>query len=239
MVDIAGNCKRVMDGIAAAAERSGRDPREVRLLAAAKTQSAAAVRAAVEAGVRLVGENYVQEAQAKKEVLGDAAEWHLIGHLQRNKARAAAGLFAVIETLDNLRLAQALDRVGRERDRDIDVMVEVNLAGEATKSGVSEEGLVPLLREVSRLERVRVKGLMTVPPLAEDPEASRLHFRRLRELRDAVTDLGLPHVLPNELSMGMTHDYEVAVAEGSTLVRVGTALFGPRSRNRADNNERG
>ncbi len=230
MVDVAGNCKRVLEGIAAAAERSGRDPRAVRLLAAAKTQSASAVRAAVEAGVRLVGENYVQEARAKKEILGDSAEWHLIGHLQRNKARAAAGLFAVIETLDDFRLAQALDREGQARGRDVDVMVEVNLAGEATKSGVSEEGLVALLREVSRLERVRVKGLMTVPPLAEDPEASRPHFRRLRELRDAARELDLPHVVLDELSMGMTHDYEVAVAEGSTLVRVGTALFGPRSR---------
>ncbi len=230
MVDIAGNCKRVMDGIAAAAERSGRDPRGVRLLAATKTQSAAAVRTALDAGVHLVGENYVQEAQAKKAMLGDAAEWHLIGHLQRNKARVAVGLFAVIQTLDNVRLAHAVDREGRAQDRDIGVMVEVNLASEATKSGVSQDGLVPLLREVSCLDRVRVKGLMTVPPLAENPEASRRYFRRLRELRDTVMDLGLPHVMLDELSMGMTHDYEVAVAEGSTLVRVGTALFGPRNR---------
>ncbi len=229
MVDIAGNCKRVMDGIVRAAERSGRDPRQVRLLAATKSRSARAVGAAVEAGVRLLGENYVQEAQAKKEAAGDIAEWHLIGHLQRNKARAAAALFSVIQTLDSPRLARALDREGRERNRYIDVLVEVNLAGERTKTGVSEEGLEPLLREVSGLSRVRVKGLMIVPPLAGDAEASRPYFRRLRELRDSLNDLALPNVTLEDLSMGMTHDYQVAVAEGSTLVRVGTALFGPRS----------
>ena len=232
MVDIAGNCKRVMEGIADAAERSGRDPRQVKLLAATKTQPALAVRAAVEAGVRLLGENYVQEAQAKKETVGDAVEWHLIGHLQTNKARAAAGLFSVIQTLDSLRLARVLDREGEELDRPVDVLVEVNLAGERTKTGVSEEGLEPLLREVSRLSRVRVKGLMTVPPFAEDPEASRPYFRRIRELRDSLSDLALPNVALDELSMGMTHDYHVAVAEGATLVRVGTALFGPRSPSR-------
>ena len=229
MVDIAGNCRRVLEGVRRAAERSGRDPGQVKLLAATKTQPVSAVRVAVEAGVRLLGENYVQEAQAKKEVVGGHAEWHLIGHLQRNKARAAVDLFSVIQTLDNLRLARILDREGREQGRDIHVLAEVNLAGERSKTGVAGEGLVPLLREVSELERVRVRGLMIVPPFAEDPEASRPYFRRLRELRDSVNDLGLPNVALEELSMGMTHDYEVAVVEGSTLVRVGTALFGPRS----------
>ena len=229
MVDITGNCKRVMEGIADAAARSGRDPQQVKLLAATKTQPAPAVRAAVEAGVRLVGENYVQEAQAKKEAVGGLAEWHLIGHLQRNKARAALGLFSVIQSLDNLRLARALDREAREQDRDVDVLMEVNLAGERSKTGVAEGGLVPLLREVSGLSRIRVKGLMIVPPFADDPEASRPYFRKLRELRDSLNELGLPNVVLEELSMGMTHDYRVAVAEGSTMVRVGTALFGPRS----------
>ncbi len=229
MVDIADNCKRVMEGIADAAARSGRDPQQVKLLAATKTQPAPAVRAAVEAGVRLVGENYVQEAQAKKEAVGGMAEWHLIGHLQRNKARAALGLFSVIQSLDNLRLARILDREAREQNCDVDVLMEVNLAGERSKTGVAEEGLVPLLREVSGLSRIRVKGLMIVPPFAEDPEASRPYFRKLRELRDSLNELGLPNAALEELSMGMTHDYRVAVAEGSTLVRVGTALFGPRS----------
>lgn len=229
MVDIAENCKRVMDAIAEAAERSGRDPRGVRLLAATKTQPVEAVRAAVEAGVSLLGENYVQEAQAKKDLVGGHAEWHLIGHLQRNKARAAVGLFALIQSLDNARLARILDREAQEQKRDVGVLVEVNLGGEASKTGVAEEGLVPLLREVSGLSRVRVRGLMVVPPLAADPEASRPYFRRLREIRESVNDLGLANVALEELSMGMTHDYPIAVAEGSTLVRVGTALFGPRS----------
>ncbi|MDE0032979.1 MAG: YggS family pyridoxal phosphate-dependent enzyme [Deltaproteobacteria bacterium] len=229
MVEIAGNCRRVMDAIADAAERSGRDPRRVRLLAATKTQPAEAVRAAVEAGVSLLGENYVQEAQAKKDLVGGNAEWHLIGHLQRNKARAAVGLFSLIQSLDSARLARILDREAQGQDRDVGVLVEVNLGGEASKTGVAEEGLVPLLREVSGLSRVRVRGLMVVPPLAADPEASRPYFRRLRELRDSVNELGLADVALEELSMGMTHDYHIAVAEGSTLVRVGTALFGPRS----------
>ena len=232
MVDIAGNCKRVLEAVGRAAERSGRDPGEVRVLAATKTQPVSAVRAAVEAGVRLLGENYVQEAQAKQDLVGDAAEWHLIGHLQRNKARAAVDLFSVIQTLDNMRLARILDREGAERGRDIHVLAEVNLAGERSKTGVAGDGLVPLLREVSGLGHVKVRGLMIVPLLAEDPEASRPCFRRLRELRDSVNELGLPNVALEELSMGMTHDYEVAVAEGSTLVRVGTALFGPRSPSR-------
>ena len=229
MVDIAGNCKRVMEAIADAADRSGRDPGQVRLLAATKTQPVEAVRAAVEAGVSLLGENYVQEAQAKKELVVGNAEWHLIGHLQRNKARAAVGLFSLIQSLDNVRLARILDREAQGQDRDVGVLVEVNLGGEASKTGVAEEGLVPLLREVSGLSRVRVRGLMVVPPLAADPEASRPYFRRLRELRDSVNELGLANVALEELSMGMTHDYHIAVAEGSTLVRVGTALFGPRS----------
>ncbi len=229
MVDITGNCQRVMEAIADVAARSGRDPQQVKLLAATKTQPAPAVRAAIEAGVRLVGENYVQEAQAKKEAVGGMAEWHLIGHLQSNKARAALGLFSVIQSLDNLRLARILDREARERNCDVDVLMEVNLAGERSKTGVAEEGLAPLLREVSGLSRIRVKGLMIVPPFAEDPEASRPYFRKLRELRDSLNQLGLPNVALEELSMGMTHDYRVAVAEGSTLVRVGTALFGPRS----------
>ncbi len=229
MVDIAGNCRRVMDAIADAAERSGRDPRRVRLLAATKTQPVEAVRAAVEAGVSLLGENYVQEAQAKKDLVGGNAAWHLIGHLQRNKARAAVGLFSLIQSLDNARLARVLDREAQAQDQDVGVLVEVNLGGEASKTGVAEEGLVPLLREVSGLSRVRVRGLMVVPPLAADPEASRPYFRRLRELRDSVNELGLGNVALEELSMGMTHDYHIAVAEGATLVRVGTALFGPRS----------
>ena len=229
MVNIAENWKRVLETVRRAAERSGRDPRQIKLLAATKTQPVAAVRAALEAGVCLLGENYVQEAQAKKALIGDVPEWHLIGHLQRNKVRAAVGLFSIIQSLDNVRLAQLLAREGRERDRDVGVLVEVNLAGERSKTGVHEEGLVPLLREVSRLERIRVRGLMIVPPFTEDPETNRPYFRRLQELRDSLNQLNLPNVALDELSMGMSHDYEVAVTEGSTLVRIGTALFGPRT----------
>jgi len=227
-VDIAANCKAVLEKITIAAEKSGRDPETVKLMAATKTQGVAEVRAAVDAGIRFLGENYVQEAQAKCEALGDVAEWHLIGHLQRNKAKTAVDLFAVIQSLDNRQLARILDREGGVRGKDVRVFVEVNLAGEASKTGVSREELVPLLEEVAQFERLKVEGLMSIPPVADDPEASRPYFRELRELRDAVNDLSLKNVELVELSMGMTHDYAVAIEEGATMIRVGTAIFGPR-----------
>lgn len=228
IVNIAANCKAVLEKISIAAKKSGRAPGSVKLMAATKTQGVGEVRAAVEAGIRFLGENYVQEAQAKCEALGDVAEWHLIGHLQRNKAKTAVELFSVIQSLDNLRLARILDREGGVQGKAVRVFIEVNLAGEASKTGVSREDLVPLLKEVAQLERLKVEGLMTIPPASDDPEASRPYFRELRELRDVVNDLSLRNVELVELSMGMTHDYAVAIEEGATMIRVGTALFGPR-----------
>lgn len=217
-----------MENIRIAAEKSGRDPRSVKLMAATKTQGVPQIRAAVDAGVRLLGENYVQEAQAKRDALGDVAEWHLIGHLQRNKARTAVELFSVIESLDNVELARILDREGRKRGQDIRVFVEVNLAEEASKTGVSRTDLIPLLSEVAKLERLKVEGLMTIPPAATDPEQSRDYFRELRTLADRINDSSFENVQVEDLSMGMTQDYRVAIEEGATIVRVGTALFGPR-----------
>lgn len=228
VVDIAANCRAVMEQIRIAAEKSGRDPASVKLMAATKTQGVTEIREAVAAGVRLLGENYVQEAQAKHAALGGAAEWHLIGHLQRNKAKAALELFSVIESLDNLPLARILDREGSRRTQDVRVFVEVNLAAEASKTGVARTDLMPLLHEVAALERLRVEGLMTIPPAATDPEESRCYFRELRELKDKINDLALANIRIEELSMGMTQDYPVAIGEGATIVRVGTALFGPR-----------
>jgi pyridoxal phosphate enzyme (YggS family) len=229
MVDVGGNCRNVLNRIAEAAFRVGRDPHEIRLLAAAKSQSVAALRAAVAAGVTLIGENYVQEAADKRKDISDAIEWHMIGHLQRNKAKVAVELFDVIESLDNLALARELDREGVRRGKTIRAFVEVNLGGEETKSGIAKEQVSGLIQELAKLSHLRVDGLMTVPPLRENLEAVRPYFRELRELRDQVNELDMPNIRLHELSMGMTHDYTVAIEEGATIVRIGTALFGPRS----------
>ena len=229
MVDVGGNYRSLIERIANAAAKAGRDAREVRLLAASKSQSVDAIRAAVAAGVELVGENYVQEAQEKKRQLADAkAEWHMIGHLQRNKAKLALELFDVIESLDNLALAQELDKEGAKRGKIIRAFIEVNLAGEESKTGVAKGEVAGLLERISDLARVKIEGLMTVPPFREKLEQVRPYFRELRELRDSLNSLYFPNVQLKELSMGMTHDFTVAIEEGATVVRVGTALFGPR-----------
>ena len=229
MVDIAGNYRSILDRIAGAAAKARRDPREIRLLAAAKSQSVDAIRAAIAAGVTLVGENYVQEAADKKKEISDSIEWHMIGHLQRNKVKAAVDLFDLIESLDNLALARELDKEGTRRGKTIRAFVEVNLGGEESKSGIAKDQVPVLMEELGKLSHLRIEGLMTVPPFRENLEEVRPYFRELRELRDQLSELRLPNVELKELSMGMTHDYTVAIEEGATIVRVGTALFGPRS----------
>jgi pyridoxal phosphate enzyme (YggS family) len=229
MVDVAANYRKILDRMAVAAAKAGRDHREVRLLAAAKSQSVEAIRAALSAGVRLVGENYVQEAQEKKQQVAGLIEWHMIGHLQRNKAKIAVGLFDLIESLDNLALARALENEAARRAMVVRAFIEVNLAGEENKTGLSKTQVAPLLEEIGSLSHLKVEGLMTVPPFRENPEEVRPYFRELREIRDRLMNLQIPNVNLKELSMGMSHDYTVAVEEGATIVRVGTALFGPRT----------
>jgi pyridoxal phosphate enzyme (YggS family) len=229
MIDVAGNYRTVVSRIKEASARVGRDARGVKLLAAAKSQSVDAVRAAISAGVTLIGENYVQEAQAKKDQIPSPVEWHMIGHLQRNKARAAVDLFDVIETLDSLTLARELDKEGERRSKRVRTLVEINLAGEESKSGIAKNQVKNLLDEVGKLAHVAVEGLMTVPPFRENPEGVRHYFRELCELREELTNLRVPNVRLKELSMGMTHDYAIAIEEGATIVRIGTGLFGPRS----------
>ena len=213
--------------IAAAAARSGRPADAVTLVGVTKTVAAEVVAAAVDLGLSDVGENRVQEAQAKIAVVGrDAARWHLIGHLQRNKAGPAVRLFDRIHGVDDAELAMALSRHAVSAGRPLPVMVEVNVGGEATKYGVAPEGLEPLLERIAALPGLELDGLMTVGPLVERAEDARAGFARLRELRDRAErrlGLGLPG-----LSMGMSGDFEVAVEEGSTMVRVGSAIFGPR-----------
>ncbi len=220
MFDIAANVAVVRGRMARAAERVGRDPGGVLLIAAAKMKSAAMVGAAIAAGVTDIGENYVQEAAAKQAEVGDAARWHMIGHLQRRKAGRAATLFDVIQSVDSAALGKALARQGEVHARVLRVLIEVNLGGEATKSGIGPAELPELLASLRDHSSLAVQGLMTIPPPGP-PESARLFFRRLRELRD---ELGL-----GELSMGMTEDFEVAIEEGATMVRVGRAIFGERS----------
>lgn len=229
MVDVAANHRNIIRRINEAAAKVGRDAREVKLLAAAKSQDMDAIRAAIAAGVNLIGENYVQEAQAKKQKIDNPVEWHLIGHLQRNKAKAAVELFDVIESLDSAALARELDKEGAKQAKKVRALIEVNLGGEGSKSGIAKQQLNGLLEETERLAHITVEGLMTVPPFRENPEEVRRYFRELAELRAKLGDLRLSNVALKELSMGMTHDYAVAIEEGATIVRIGTALFGPRS----------
>jgi pyridoxal phosphate enzyme (YggS family) len=238
MVDVAANCRVVFDRIGEAAARSGRNPKEIKLLAASKSQTVDKIRAAAGAGIRLFGENYVQEAEAKRSALGGplqqtsalggSVEWHMIGHLQRNKVKSALDLFAVIQSLDNVGLARALDEEAKTRARPARAFIEVNLAGEESKNGVARGFVAPLLEEIGKLSYIRIEGLMAVPPFKESPEDVRPYFRALSELSDELKMLKAPNVDLRELSMGMTHDYPVAIEEGATLVRIGTAIFGPR-----------
>lgn len=228
MLDIAANCRAVLERIAEAALRTNRNPAEIKLLAAAKSRNVNSIRAAASAGVRLIGENYVQEARAKKKHIDDRLEWHMIGHLQRNKARSAIELFDVIESLDSLELARGLDNEARKQGRKVRSFVEVNLAGEESKFGLKKDKVLKLLIEMGALPNLHIEGLMTVPPFRENVEDVRPFFRQLRELQQTLSEEQLPNVELKELSMGMTHDYIVAIEEGATIVRIGTALFGPR-----------
>lgn len=226
--DVPRRLAEIRRRIAAACERAGRSPQDVTLVGASKLQPPAKLRAAYEAGLRVFGENRVQEAAAKAGELPAEIEWHLIGPLQSNKAKAAAELFAVIQSVDRLKIARVLDREAERLGRRIPCFIEVNLGGEGTKHGFPAGDLTRSLEPLRELIRLDFLGLMAIPPPAEDPEGSRPWFRRLRELRDALAATPGWERFPGLLSMGMSHDFEVAVEEGATHVRVGTALFGPR-----------
>jgi len=229
MVDVAGNYRKIIHHVFEAAAKAGRDGTKIKLLAAAKSQSIDALRTAVAAGVTLVGENYVQEAKEKRQQIKATVEWHMIGHLQRNKTKAAVEVFDVIQSLDNVALARELDKAGRRCGKHIRALVEVNLGGEESKTGIDRNGVTGLLQEIAELSNLRIEGLMTVPPFQNDLEEVRPYFRDLRELKENLDVRNLPNIELKELSMGMTHDYTVAIEEGATIVRIGTALFGPRS----------
>jgi pyridoxal phosphate enzyme (YggS family) len=226
-VSIRDNVAAVETRIARACERAGRSREEVTLVAVSKTFPASFVDEAIEAGIAEVGENRVQEAREKKPLVRGSARWHLIGHLQSNKARHAAR-FDVVHSIDGTSLLRKVDEAATDAGRRIDVLVQVDLAGEATKHGVREEEVLAVIEGARSMRSCRTAGLMILPPAVDNPDAARPYFRALRELRAALQKRGLDASMLQELSMGMSHDFEVAVEEGATMVRVGTAIFGGR-----------
>ncbi len=228
--ELGNNLRSVRQRISAAAERAGRDSAEIKLVAVSKTHPSPVLRTAIAAGVNVFGENKVQEGEGKiTEVGRDAAEWHLIGHLQSNKALKAVQLFDVIHSLDSVKLAERLERIGLEEGRrELSVFAQVDLAGEETKSGIDESGLAELTAYLNTCKCLKFNGLMVLPPFFDDPEATRPFFKRLRDIRDRMAANGAFSNGRGELSMGMSNDFEVAIEEGATVVRVGTAIFGQR-----------
>ncbi|MBI4562905.1 MAG: YggS family pyridoxal phosphate-dependent enzyme [Candidatus Rokubacteria bacterium] len=227
-VDVAANLGAVQERIARAARNAGRRAEEVLLVAVSKSVDAERIRQAIAAGVPALGENRVQEARGKISILGRQVPWHLVGRLQTNKAKDAVVLFDMIHSLDRVELGRELDRRSRALGKVLDVLVEVNVSAEATKGGFLPDRLKDALETLAPLAGIRLRGLMTMPPLSDDPEASRPWFRQLRELAAEARGWGLEGVEMTHLSMGMSGDFEVAVAEGATIVRIGTAIFGPR-----------
>jgi len=225
MPGIRENLLRVTERIEKAAQKAGRNPKDIRLVAVSKTVETDRVREAIEAGVTILGENYVQESQKKIEEIGKPVSWHFIGHLQSNKAKVAVRLFDVIHSVDSVALAEELNRRAQQANRKIPVMIEVNLSGETTKFGTEEEKVTTLVQGVLKLDHLSLDGLMTMPPYFDDPELSRPYFVQLRELKERLVKGGIPL---KDLSMGMSNDFEIAIAEGATYVRVGTAIFGAR-----------
>ena len=228
--DIATRIAEVRRRIEKAATAAGREPETVKLVAVSKTVPAERVRPALQAGVTILGENYVQEAREKIDALGtDGIEWHFIGHLQTNKAKYAVRLFDLIHSVDSLKLAKELNKRAAGLDKIQPILVQVNISGEESKSGVDTEEALDLVTGISPLEHLAVRGLMTMPPFFNAPEKVRPYFQSLRSLQALIRKEGIPNVDMSELSMGMTGDFEVAIEEGATLVRIGTAIFGART----------
>lgn len=233
-MSIAENIARVRERVELAARRAGRKSDEITLMGVSKTFPAEHIREAYAAGLRVFGENKVQEFATKADALHDLrdAEWRMIGHLQTNKAAKAAELFDAVDSIDSIRLADKLNASAESAGKTLSALIEINVGGEQAKSGVAPDSdeLEQILQGAPRWENLNIRGLMTVPPYAEDPEGSRPYFRRLRQIRDKIAARGLQRIGTAVLSMGMSHDFEVAIEEGSTCVRVGTAIFGERAK---------
>ena len=227
-MEISDNLRLVEENIAAACKRAGRRREEVKLIAVSKTHPVEAIKEAMRCGIRSFGENKVQELKDKMEKIDDSLDWHLIGHLQTNKVKYVVGKVSLIHSLESIRLAEALEKEAVKRGVIVDVLVEVNIAGEDTKFGVLPENVEDFIREVAKFEHIRVKGLMTVAPIAQKSEENRKYFKNLNKIMVDLNSKNIHNVNMNVLSMGMTGDYETAIEEGATLVRVGTGIFGHR-----------
>lgn len=225
---IAANIAVINERIARAAARAGSDPESIRLMAVSKTVEPERIRMALEAGITLLGENYVQEAREKIPSIGRATQWHMIGHLQTNKVKYVVNLFDWVHSVDRAELAQELNKRALQNDRRLNVLIEVNVSGEASKSGIAPQQAAGLARLISTLPGLNLQGLMTMPPYPDNPEDSRPYFVALRNLRDEIRKAAIPGISMDELSMGMTDDFEIAIEEGATIVRVGRAIFGER-----------
>ena len=224
------NYLRIKKIIAAKAEECKRDPDDIRIVAVSKTKSADAVESAVKAGVEILGENYIQEAVQKIEALGSRpVSWHFIGHLQSNKAKYAVPAFDLIHTVDRVKLAKEIEKQAKKIDKVQEILIQVNIGEESSKSGAPGENVLSLAKEIGQMRNLALKGLMCMPPFFDEPEKARPYFRKLAELKEKINNAGIPGVFLTELSMGMSGDYEVAIEEGATLVRIGTSIFGKRN----------
>ncbi len=223
------NLEEVEKNICAACERAGRDRSEVTLITVSKTNPVPSLKEAMDCGIRIFGENKVQEMLEKQEELPEDLEWHMIGHLQRNKVKYLIGRVALIHSVDSFRLAQEISKEAVKQDTTQDILVEINVAEEESKFGITTDEAIDLVTEIAKLPNIRINGLMTIAPFVADPEENREVFRALKKLSVDIRHKNIDNVTMNILSMGMTNDYEVAIEEGATMVRVGTGIFGKRS----------
>lgn len=226
--DIVSNIMGIRQRMTAAAERCGRNQEDIKLMAVSKTVPPERVQQAIKAGITWFGENYVQEAREKIPAVGQNVSWHMIGHLQTNKVKYVVHLFDWIHSVDRIELARELDKRAAQNQRTLKVLIEVNVSGEVSKSGAEPSRVLELVRQISVMPNLNVQGLMTMPPFFENPEEARPYFVALRRLRDKIEGENIPGVQMKELSMGMTGDFEVAIEEGATIIRVGRAIFGER-----------
>ena len=225
------NRKQVEENIIKSCEKVGRDPKEVTLIAVSKTKPYTAIEEALPSGVLDYGENKVQELTEKYEILPKDIRWHMIGHLQRNKVKYLVGKVELIHSVDSLRLANQIETEFAKKNEIANILIEVNMANEESKFGITSETTEQLVREISKLEHIRIKGLMTIAPYTDNPETNRVYFRNMKKLSVDIEEKNIDNVSMNVLSMGMTGDYQVAIEEGATMVRVGTGIFGERNYN--------
>ena len=229
MTELKTRLENVLNRIKNAALSYSRDPETIRLVAVSKTIPTDMVKEAIEAGVKILGENYIQEVRKKFNALSSyPVSWHFIGHLQTNKAKYAVRLFDLIHSVDSLKLAHELNKQAKKINKIQEILIQVNISMESTKAGVYEQDALSLIKDISHLENLSVKGLMTMPPFFNEPEKVRPYFSALRKLRDQIKKESIPNIAMDELSMGMTGDFEAAIDEGASLVRIGTAIFGER-----------